>query len=159
MKVYMVQKGDTFKKIAKKNKIDMDVLHNANPQIAEPFPGMKVKIPHKRKRVKNHQAKSSPKKVNRETTEHSIGGTRKGPVIEEDDANRDIMQPALPYTMIQEKGKYPLKAEQKYSKQTANTKSSPKRNKAIQTIRYNRIDAIRNQPYNVPEVHVLHGIP
>ncbi|WP_142289523.1 SafA/ExsA family spore coat assembly protein, partial [Gottfriedia luciferensis] len=52
MRIHIVQKGDTLKSIAQKYNIDYEELVKLNAQISNPdmiYPGMKIKVPEKRK--------------------------------------------------------------------------------------------------------------
>lgn len=149
LKIYIVQKGDTFQKIAQEYDVDMNVLIRVNPQIAKPemiLPGMKMKVPQKRKQVTNNQHTSLKLQRNDFPKEmHQL------PVIEEDDIWENTLS-GMFTTAVKPETKQHITSDKQHHQ--------PTKNNAFQSIRHNPISKIRNMPNdNFPEISFMQVIP
>ena len=156
MKIHIVQKGDTFEKIAEEYDVDMNVLIHVNPQVATPdmiLTGMKIKIPQKRKQVKNDQKKSFKPKAKIHNNDKGLPEEMMQiPVIEEDDTWKNKL-----YENMMTKHKEP-----RFEKQgkNENQQQTSINNTAAWTKQRNPISKIRNLPFdNIPEINLLQVLP
>jgi len=144
LKIHIVQKEDTFRSIAKEYDIDEHVLIHVNPHIAKPdmiLPGIKIKIPQERKRVKNAQRKRFKSKTMRQAeVRNKSVQMRHIPVVAED----DIWENELITMIRSEQKSKPKELEKKLYKQRRHRIN----NIAFQPVRNNPIQRIRNLPGN-----------
>jgi len=108
VKIHVVQKGDTLWNLSKKYNVDFEELKAANSQLANPdmvMPGMKIKIPIKKKHVpKQGMAPTPDEKI---MTPFKHKPQKAQPVIKEDDhkpkkkVQKKIPYPKLPPVSIQ----------------------------------------------------------
>lgn len=148
LKIYLAKKGDTFLKVAEDFNVDIDILTQVNSQIAEPemlMPGMKIKIPQKRKQVKNDLNKTIDKNNHKNIDAHDFSKeSHQMPVIAEDDTWKSVPTQLFGNISIaSDSRKYKTQQHKKKKKPT----SFSANNTAFRHIRYNPINNIRNMPH------------